>query len=62
MKLYLCKGKRQANYFLECNCRLIRIDTDQHAKGFLIFVFEWDVNLDNALQHWKVDKNTYLIS
>ena len=62
MKLYLCRGKRQANYFLEHNCRLIRIDTDQKSNGFLVFIFEWDENLDNTLQLWKVDKDTYLIS
>lgn len=62
MKLYVCKGKRQANYFLEHGCRLIRIDCDQESKGFLVFIFEWNNELDEAIQLWKSDKSTYLIS
>ena len=62
MRLYVCKGKRQANYFLEHGCRLIRIDCDQESKGFLVFIFEWNNELDEAIQLWKSDKSTYLIS
>lgn len=62
MKLYVCKGKRQANYLLEHECRLIRIDCDQQSKGFLVFIFEWNNVLDEAIQLWKVDKETYLLS
>lgn len=58
--LYCCKGKRQANYFLEHDCKLIRIDCDQKSKGFLVFIFERDKNLDDALGSWKIDKKTYL--
>lgn len=58
--LYCCKGKRQANYFLEHGCKLIRIDCDQQSKGFLVFIFERDENLNSALESWKVDKKTYL--
>lgn len=62
MKLYVCKGKRQANYFLEYGCKLIRIDCDQQSKGFLVFIFEWNKILDDALISWKTCKDTYLIS
>ena len=62
MKLFLCRGKRQANYFLDNGCNLIRIDCDQKAKGYLVFIFEWDDCLNNALASWKVDQNSYLIS
>lgn len=58
--LYCCKGKRQANYFLDHDCKLIRIDCDQQSKGFLVFIFERDENLNSALESWKVDKKTYL--
>ena len=61
MKLYVCKGKRQANYFLEHGCKLIRIDCDQQSKGFLVFIFEWNESLDIAIQSWRVDKDTYLL-
>lgn len=61
MKLYVCKGKRQANYFLDHGCKLIRIDCDQQSKGFLVFIFKWDSNLNNAIELWKLDKDTYLI-
>lgn len=62
MKLYVCKGKRQANYFLEQNCRLLRIDTDQKSKGFLVFIFEWDGHLDEAIRLWEKNKDAYLIN
>ena len=61
MKLYVCKGKRQANYFLDKGCRLIRIDCDQKSSGYLVFVFEWNDCLDIALNDWKVHKSIYLI-
>lgn len=62
MKLYVCKGKRQANYFLDHGCRLLRIDCDQQSKGFLVFIFEWNNELDDAIRTWKVDKDTYLLT
>lgn len=62
MKLYVCKGKRKANYFLEHDCRLIRIDCDQQSKGYLVFIFEWDDTLNRALTLWGKDKDTYLLS
>ena len=62
MKLYVCKGKRQANYFLDHGCRLLRIDCDQQCKGFLVFIFEWNNELDDAIRTWKVDKDTYLLT
>ena len=61
MKLYVCKGKRQANYFLENGCSMIRIDCDQQSKGFLVFIFEWNDALDRAMKLWRVDKNTYCL-
>ena len=61
MKLFVCKGKRQANYFLDHGCHLIRIDCDQQSKGFLVFIFEWNNCLNSALNSWGTDKNTYLI-
>lgn len=61
MKLYVCKGKRQANYFLDCGCKLIRIDCDQQSRGFLVFIFERNEILDNAIKTWKIDKEKYLL-
>ena len=59
-KEFCCKGKRLANYLLDHDCKLIRIDCDQKAKGFLVFIFEKGNNLNNALQSWKTDKKSYL--
>lgn len=59
-ELFCCKGKRLANYFLEHDCKLIRIDCDQKSSGFLVFIFERDKKLNDALESWKIDKNTYL--
>lgn len=61
MRLYVCKGKRQANYFLDCGCRLIRIDCDQQSRGFLVFIFEWNDALNKAIELWKKDKQKYLL-
>lgn len=58
--VFCCKGKRLANYLLEHDCRLIRIDCDQKSKGFLVFIFEKNENLTNGLNGWKIDKNNYL--
>lgn len=62
MKLYVCKGKRQANYFLDKGCHLMRIDCDQKSNGYLVFIFEWNDCLNDVLISWKTDKSTYLIS
>lgn len=59
-KTFCCKGKRLANYLLDHECKLIRIDCDQKSKGFLVFIFEINDLLKNALDSWKVDRKTYL--
>ena len=38
-ELFCCRGKRMANYLLDHHCRLVRIDCDQNAKGYLVFIF-----------------------
>lgn len=57
---FCCKGKRLANYLLEHNCNLIRIDCDQKSKGFLVFIFAKNKELDSALKLWKNDRLSYL--
>lgn len=59
-EVFCCKGKRLANYLLDHNCKLIRIDCDQKANGFLVFIFEKNQLLNDALQLWKNDKMVYL--
>ena len=59
---FVCKGKRLANYLIEHGSPVIRIDTDQQNKGFLVFIFEKNQLLEDNLQSWTNDKNTYLIS
>lgn len=58
--LFCCKGKRLANYLLEHDCKLVRIDTDQTNKEFLVFIFDKNENFHNAMESWKTDKKTYL--
>lgn len=60
--MFLCKSKRLANYLIENGNPVIRIDTDQKAKGFLVFLFEKNDLLNRNLTKWDVDKFTYLIS
>lgn len=59
-EVFCCKGKRLANYLIEHDCKLIRIDCDQKAKGFLVFIFAKNGNLSEAMQSWQTDKETYL--
>ena len=59
-ELFCCRGKRMANYLLDNKCKLIRIDCDQNAKGYLVFIFIKNKNLNDALKTWQVDKETYL--
>ena len=58
--LFCCKGKRLANYLLEHDCKLVRIDCDQKTDGYLVFLFDKSQSLQDALQTWKVDRETYL--
>ena len=60
--MFVCKSKRLANYLIENGNSVIRIDTDQKSKGFLVFLFEKNELLSRNLDKWKVDKEIYLIS
>jgi hypothetical protein len=60
--LFVCKSKRLANYLIENGNPVIRIDTDQKSKGFLVFLFEKTELLNCSLEKWNIDKITYLIS
>lgn len=59
--VFCCKGKRLANYLIEQGCKIIRIDNDQRANSFLVFIFEYNDLLKYSLEKWKVDKLTYLL-
>ena len=54
--MFVCKSKRLANYLIENGNPVIRIDTDQKSKGFLVFLFEKNELLSRNLKKWKVDK------
>ena len=60
--LFVCKSKRLANYLIENGNPVIRIDTDQESKGFLVFLFEKNELLNKNLEKWRIDKEKYLIS
>lgn len=60
--LFVCKSKRLANYLIENGNPVIRIDTDQKSKGFLVFLFEKTNLLNQSLEKWNIDKVNYLIS
>nr|DAI63629.1 MAG TPA: hypothetical protein [Caudoviricetes sp.]DAU83698.1 MAG TPA: hypothetical protein [Caudoviricetes sp.] len=60
--MFVCKSKRLANFLIENGCPVIRIDTDQKSKGFLVFLFKKDNLLYKNLEKWDIEKNTYLIS
>ena len=58
--MFCCRGKRLANYLIEHGSKIVRIDCDQKAKGFLVFIFEQDESINGNLKQWEIDKNTYL--
>jgi len=60
--MFCCRGKRMANYLLDHNCKLLRIDCDNQSRGFLVFIFKKNDDLEKALKTWIKDKETYLIS
>lgn len=60
--MFVCKSKRLANYLIDNGSHLKRIDTDQKAKGFLVFLFEKNELLNKNLEKWRIEKDTYLIS
>lgn len=60
--MFVCKSKRLANYLIENGNPVIRIDIDQKANGFLVFLFEKNELLNRNLDKWRIDKETYLIS
>jgi uncharacterized UPF0146 family protein len=59
--MFCCRGKRLANYLIEHGSKIVRIDCDQKAKGFLVFIFEDDDSIKKNMQTWKKDKEMYLI-
>lgn len=60
--LFVCKSKRLANYLIENGNSVLKIDIDQKAKGFLVFLFEKNELLSKNLEKWRIDKEKYLIS
>lgn len=59
--MFVCKGKRLANYLIENGNHVVKIDIDQKSSGFLVFLFKKTKLLDETLNKWKTDKNSYLI-
>lgn len=60
--MFVCKGKRLANYLIEHGCPVVSIDNDQKSPGFLVFLFEKNKLLNENLDKWQTDKETYRIS
>lgn len=60
--MFVCKSKRLANYLIENGNSVLKIDIDQKAKGFLVFLFEKNELLSKNLEKWRIDKEKYLIS
>ena len=60
--MFVCKGKRLANYLIEHGYPVVKIKKKKKSKGFLVFIFEKNDLLDKNLQSWTKDKDTYLIN
>ena len=51
--MFVCKSISLANYLISNKSNLIKIDRDKENKKFLVFLFEKNEILENALSKWR---------
>ena len=58
--MFVCKSIRLANFLLEHNCTIMKIDRDQLNRSFIIFIFKKDDNFMQTMSLWSdVTKGNY---
>lgn len=51
--MFVCKSITLANYLINNNCNIVKIDKDKTNKNFLVFIFKKDDLLNSSLSNWK---------
>ena len=54
--MFVCKSLSLANYLIANDLKLIKIDRDKVNKNYLVFLFEKNEMLENALSKWRINK------
>lgn len=54
--MFVCKSISLANYLIANKSNLIKIDRDKENKNYLVFLFEKNGILENALSKWRNNK------
>ena len=51
--MFVCKSISLANFLIANKSNLIKIDRDKENKNYLVFLFEKNETLENALTKWR---------
>ena len=51
--MFVCKSKKLANYLLDNDSKLIKIDIDKKNKNYLVFIFKKNKKLESNLKKWS---------
>lgn len=54
--MFVCKSLSLANFLITNKSNLIKIDRDKENKNYLVFLFEKNEVLENALSKWRSNK------
>ena len=54
--MFVCKSISLANFLIANKSNLIKIDRDKENKNYLVFLFEKNEILENALLKWRNSK------
>lgn len=54
--MFVCKSISLANFLIANKSNLIKIDRDKENKNYLVFLFEKNETLKNALSKWRSSK------
>ena len=54
--MFVCKSISLANFLIANKSNLIKIDIDKENKNYLVFLFEKNEILENALLKWRSSK------
>lgn len=52
LELFVCKSISLANYLISNKATLVKIDKDKENRNFLVFLFETNPILIDALKKW----------
>jgi hypothetical protein len=50
--MFVCKSKRLAGFLVSKGCNCIKVDSDRTNPNYLVFLFERNDTLLNAMKEW----------